>query len=61
MHNYNDEVRKTMSGLKDKKDTIPLREVLRAKVAQRKEVREEFNKIQAEFDSKKVEWEEVFD
>jgi len=33
MHNYNDEVRKTMSGLKDKKDTIPLREVLRAKVA----------------------------
>ncbi len=50
-----------MSGLKDKKDTIPLREVLKAKVAQRKEVRDEFNKIQAEFDSKKIEWEEVFD
>ena len=50
-----------MSGLKDKKDTIPLREVLKAKVAQRKEVRDEFNKIQAEFDSKKNEWEEVFD
>lgn len=44
-----------MDTLKDKKDVVPLREVLKSKLAQKKEVREEFNKIKAQNDAKKAE------
>ena len=61
MHKYIEEVKRTMDGLKDRKDVVPIREVLRSKVTQKKAVREEFNKIKAEFDSKKEEWNDLFD
>lgn len=54
-------MRKTMSGLRDKSDAVPIRELLRSKVQQKKEIREEFNKIKADFDDKKDELNELFE
>lgn len=54
-------MRKTIYELKDKKDSVPMRELLKAKIAQKKEIREEFNKVKADFDTKKNDWNDLFD
>jgi len=54
-------MRKTMSGLRDRSDVVPIRELLKSKTTQRKEIREEFNKIKAHFEDKKEELNELHD
>jgi uncharacterized coiled-coil DUF342 family protein len=60
-HKFIEDMRKTMSGLRDKSDAVPIRELLRAKVTQKKEIREQFNKIKDEHDDKKDELNNLFE
>ena len=54
-------MRKTIYDLRDKKESIPIRELLKSKINQKKEIREEFNRVKASFDSKKNEWNDLSD
>jgi uncharacterized coiled-coil DUF342 family protein len=61
LHHYIEEVRRTMAGIKDKKDAYPVHEMLQAKTAERKTIRDQLKKLKEEYDEKNDEMDDLYD